>query len=75
MARGKRKFVVEITETQGLTEGELTKVLMRLAGSLASGRASIEGGKLRDSRNYVIGSYSWKDQPTWPPPAQAGKPG
>lgn len=70
MAKGKRKFVVEITETFGLTELELNSALMRLAGGLQSGRNSIERGALRDSKGSVIGTYSWKDQLV--PPKQEG---
>ena len=62
MARGKRKFVVEITETSGLTGEELAKALSRLAGGLSSGRNSIEHGPVRNSGGAIIGTYSWKDQ-------------
>jgi len=63
MARGKRKFVVEITETSGLTGDELSKALSRLAGGLASGRNSIETGTLRNSAGQSIGIYKWVNQP------------
>ena len=69
MSKGKRKFVIEITETFGLTELELNSALMRLAGGLQSGRNSIERGVLRDSANRVIGSYKWVDQLPAPKPA------
>lgn len=62
MARGKRKFVVEITETRDLTGDELAKSLSRLAGGLSSGRNSIEHGVIRDSGGTIIGRYSWMDQ-------------
>jgi hypothetical protein len=54
--------VVEITETEGLTENELESALMRLAGGLQSGRNSIERGSLRNRAGHVIGTYCWKDQ-------------
>jgi hypothetical protein len=62
MSKGKRKFVVEITETFGLTELELNSAIMRLAGGLQSGRNSVERGVLRDSHSNVIGNYKWVDQ-------------
>jgi hypothetical protein len=68
MAKGKRKFVVEITETFGLTELELNSALMRLAGGLQSGRNSVEKGTLRDSKGQVIGGYRWVDQMAIPQP-------
>lgn len=54
--------MVEITETEGLTELELNSALMRLAGGLQSGRNSIERGSLRNTAGQVIGTYAWKDQ-------------
>lgn len=62
MARGKRKFIVEITETLPLTAGELESALSRLAGRLHNGTASIESGDVLNSRNSVIGTYRWEPQ-------------
>ena len=62
MGKGKRKFVLENTETDGLTEGELTRALSRLAGHIHSGRCSLEGGALRDSAGKAIGTYKWVTQ-------------
>jgi hypothetical protein len=73
MPKGKRKFVVEITETFGLTELELNSALMRLAGGLQSGRNSIEKGILRDSKGLRIGTYKWVDQIQ--PPRAGTEPG
>ena len=68
--KGKRKFVVEITETSGLTGDELSKALSRLAGGLASGRNSIEQGALRDSTGRIIGIYKWVTQMAIPRPSE-----
>lgn len=68
MAKGKRKFCVEITETSGLTGDELAKALSRLAGGLSSGRNSIETGSLRNSAGQIIGAYKWVTQDNLPRP-------
>lgn len=57
----KRKFVLEITETDGLTAGELTKALSRLSGTLSNGHSHIERGFVRNSAGKFIGSYFWKN--------------
>lgn len=67
--KGNRKFVLEITETFGLTELELNSAIMRLAGGLQSGRNSIERGAVRNSTGAVIGHYKWINQLPAPKPA------
>lgn len=59
MPKGKRQFVLSITETEGLTEGELTGALSRVAGQIKSGRLRIESGIVRDSTGKIIGGYRW----------------
>lgn len=64
MAKGKRKFVLEITETTGLTEDDLTKALSRLSSSMHTGRSSIESGRVFNAAGDQIGYYGWRDQLT-----------
>lgn len=62
MARGKRKFVVEITETREITVEEISAALNRFAAHLKRGTASIETGSLYDRQGHQIGHYKWLDQ-------------
>lgn len=62
MPKGKRKFFIELTETQELNVGELTRALSRLAGHLDNGRKSLEGGFVTDSNGVRIGTYGWRTQ-------------
>lgn len=57
-----RKFVLEITETAGVTIGELTRAVSRTAGRIDSGRSALETGSVRDNGGKVIGRYYWEDQ-------------
>lgn len=68
MPRGKRKFVLEITDTEALTTGDLERALSGLAGAIHSGRASIESGCIRNKAGKVIGGYKWVDQMPQPVP-------
>jgi hypothetical protein len=62
MPLGKRKFFVELTDTENLTVDELTKALSRLAGHISNGRAPLESGIVRDSGGAFIGTYGWRTQ-------------
>lgn len=66
MPRGKRKFVIEITETRDITVGEISKALTRLGAKMHIGTSAMERGFVIGDENHVIGNYSWKDQPQWP---------
>lgn len=57
-----RNFVLVITETPGLSFGELTAALSRTAANLSAGRALISGGLVRNSEGKIIGSYDWQDR-------------
>lgn len=74
MARGERKFVIEIDQTAGLTAGELTKALSRLAGNLNNGRSQLEGGPILASNHAIIGRYSWVPQPPYDIPVKCKHP-
>jgi len=62
MAKGKRKFVLEITETEGLTLGELANSLSRVAAGLQTGHQSLEEGNVHDTTRKAIGRYKWVRQ-------------
>lgn len=62
MARGKRKFVVEITETSEITVDQITQALARLSNRLHRGVSPLEGGVLNDQSGHKIGTYKWLDQ-------------
>lgn len=69
MPKGKRKFVVEVTETSGLSGEELSRALSRLSARLSRGTASIERGFVVGDDNHAIGNYRWVDQMVIPPPS------